>query len=693
MNNNITKKTLDEYEIIMNRIRIDQWAQPVNQDVQNWVNTQLEDGSWSGLPYGPHEDRNVPNIEDHLDRLRDVASAYTNSTSIYFSDLNFKNCVVNGLNFWNNSNTTDGNWWWNEIDFPKKLGYILILMRFDVGSVPESIENTSISLMYDPPYSIVEPHGTGANMLDIGSHFISRGALIRDSILIYEVVDTVAINSGYGSNPQIASIRYDNSFQDHGPQLHISSYGEVFSSGLTDMVKLLETTSFEFDNTQIGPLLEFSALGQVPTIRGSKWDFNVLGRGISRKNNATANSMISQFQSMVNLDSNRIELYQNAIARIQGNQPANFTPPISHTHFWFSDFTNHSTSNYYVSLRLVSTRTAEIETGNGENLKANYFSYGATCIMVDGEEYYNIMPFWDWRKIPGITFKETNENYPPREIWGGNFGKTNFVGGVSSGNYGASTLDFEKDNVSGKKSWFFLKNEIVCLGSAITFTGTTNEAIITSVEQNNGNGDAKISINGTISQIPPGTLGAPPIVYDNPEWVSHHNLSYFFPEPQIVKMDYNLKEGNWTDINIGQPDSIISGDVFSLWIDHGSDLSNGNNYSYTIVPTTEPESYQLRTTTLENSAIIQAVYQPDDDVVQIIFHSSGSLIFDENTITVDAPCALMIENTTIYVADPTQLLDDIGLTILYKGLTLNKRISFPNQEGQKGTTVSVDFQL
>src|SRR5258708_32290014 len=45
---------------------------------------------------------------------------------------------------------------------------------------------------------------------------------------------------------------------------------------------------------------------------------------------------------------------------------------------------------------------------------------------------------------------------------------SDFAGGVSDGVYGAAGLDYNRDGVTGRKSWFFLDHEIVCLGAGLT---------------------------------------------------------------------------------------------------------------------------------------------------------------------------------------------------------------------------------
>ena len=69
---------------------------------------------------------------------------------------------------------------------------------------------------------------------------------------------------------------------------------------------------------------------------------------------------------------------------------------------WCSDIMVQRRPGYYTSARMYSTRTLNTDGYiNGENKKSHHLADGATYIFRTGEEYRDIFPVWDWKRIPG----------------------------------------------------------------------------------------------------------------------------------------------------------------------------------------------------------------------------------------------------------------------------------------------------
>ena len=75
---------------------------------------------------------------------------------------------------------------------------------------------------------------------------------------------------------------------------------------------------------------------------------------------------------------------------------------IGHKHFWDSDQTVHRFSTWMASVKMASDRVIGTELVNEDNLKGFYMGDGALYTYCRGDEYLNIFPFWDWRKIPAL---------------------------------------------------------------------------------------------------------------------------------------------------------------------------------------------------------------------------------------------------------------------------------------------------
>lgn len=138
-------------------------------------------------------------------------------------------------------------------------------------------------------------------------------------------------------------------------------------------------------------------------IRGKYMLFDVLGRGISRKDITDKSATALFAERMAVLDPEHIEEYKAIIARLKDEQAADYKLKPLHTHYFRGDYTLHVRPGYTFDVRTVSTRTMRCEYGNGENLKTYFMSDGCTNIVTQGNEYANIFPAWNWRRIPGTT--------------------------------------------------------------------------------------------------------------------------------------------------------------------------------------------------------------------------------------------------------------------------------------------------
>src|SRR5206468_7078239 len=122
---------------------------------------------------------------------------------------------------------------------------------------------------------------------------------------------------------------------------------------------------------------------------------------------------------------------------------------------------------YYLSAKIISKRTFGTESLNGENCKGYYLPLGATNILTHGNEYQNIYPVWDWTKVPGTTAGTNNDSTTLTNYL---YGTNNFGGGVSNGKAGVIAFDGNYRGVRAKKAYFFINNQMLCLGAGISST-------------------------------------------------------------------------------------------------------------------------------------------------------------------------------------------------------------------------------
>lgn len=663
-----------------------------NTSMDSWISTQNTNGSWPDLKYGTLTVTQSV-TDNHVTRLWNLAAACSKIGNAKYNDATYKDAIKRGLQFWYTSNTIDPNWWFNKILFPQKLGELLIFMRVFDGYIPKitsiGIDEPEIISLFSPTVvNDITLQGTGANAIDIGLHYVYRGLLTEDRVLLENTKNKL-------ESILVDNIKGDLIYQDHGPQIMTASYGWVFCDGLINLAYYLADSPAAFDtaSANFGNVLRFIRETQISSARGRSWDFSIMGRGVSRLNGMNANMNYLQYLAD-NVDPANKTEYLDALSRLKGSSPANYNVREFNKHYWASDYNQHARKGYLFTVRNTSTRTVEAEKGNGENLKANYFSYGANFISIDGSEYTNIMPVWDWSMIPGTTFPYTT-TFPTRPDWGTNYAVNSFVGGVSDGIHGASVLNLNKLGIQAKKSWFFFNDEIVCLGAGII--DSSNRNVRTTINQSWMNAPSySCSVGSTTEAMQ--SLSSSTYTNTNLKYLRNGAVGYYFPNQGNLKYTMKSQSGAWSSINSSMGSSTIeSGYVFSLWLDHGNNPSNAS-YSYIVVPgiDTQQKAQSYDASAIEiiqNTSAIQAVYHKTLDILQVIFHQAGTVNFGNKSVNVDYPCTLMFKNGThITVADPFQTRANITVTVTSSGTPYTKQIALPTSAEMKGSSATVSFE-
>jgi chondroitin AC lyase len=215
------------------------------------------------------------------------------------------------------------------------------------------------------------------------------------------------------------------------------------------------------------------------------------------------------------------------------------------------------------------------------------------------------------------------------------------VGGVSDGTNGCAALDYRRDGVRARKAWFFHGDTIVCLGAGISGTNLT-----TTVNQCLSRGPVRARVDGREVTCADGVLESGKV-----EWVEHDGTRYAFPKAQRVVISNRRQTGNWSRVyhSAAAPREDVTTPVFCLWVDHGRSPTNAS-YAYAIQPAGEE--------VLVNNEQLQAVRFADGSV-QAVFWEPGKL----QNIEVDQPSVVMLNGRCFRVADPTQKLGELTVTL------------------------------
>jgi chondroitin AC lyase len=338
-------------------------------------------------------------------------------------------------------------------------------------------------------------------------------------------------------------------------------------------------------------------------------------------------------------------------------------------YYWWSSYFVHQRKKYFASVRMHSSRQNNVEEPyNEEGLKNHHLADGSNFLSRTGKEYIDIFPVWDWQKIPGTTVVQKPVLPPSNQI--AKKGLSEFVGGVSNGEFGAAAFDFKSphDPLKAHKAWFFFDREYVCLGAGIN--SSAEYPVATTLNQCLLNKDVVVKTKSGSQILSKGEHNLKDV-----SWVLHDSVGYFFPAPVFANIRNATASGNWRQITHQSlaTDELVQKDVFTLWLDHGKQPVSAN-YAYIIVPGISSSSLEQYSKTkniviLANSPEMQAVQSKELNISEIVFYKPGNIKLENNIILAATnPCIAMVRLKgrsidEISVSDPTEKLSSLQLSV------------------------------
>lgn len=682
----------NDFEVLMQKIRIDFAKNPsIDEDLKKYNEA---DGSFTDVDYSSIQRTNWPPLE-HIDRLYNFVFAYTNPNNKYYKDEDLFTKIEQGLEYWHKRNPWCHNWWYNQIAEPQRLGILLIQMRTGEKQLNRELENKILERIKTDGGNPAK--WTGANRTDISLHWIYRACLSENEADLKFALENVYNPIVYTTKE---GFQHDNSYFQHGQQLYIGGYGDEILKGVTQIAMYAKGTQYAIPQDKLALLSRFMRETYYSTIRGQFMLFDVLGRGVSRPGTTKKTHTALFAKRMVELDPAHADEFKEIIARLDGKQPANYALTAKHTHYFRGDYTLHVRPTYTFDVRMISNRTARCEYGNGENLKTYFMSDGCTNIVVDGNEYDEIFPVWNWTRIPGTTAPQVDEIPMAASDWQ-TLGTSTFAGGVSDSLYGVSAYSYTDSyagiNTSARKAWFFFNDEIVCLGAGIH--STSSYPIFTTINQClSSTENAIVCQKGKVSAINEGISD-----YSSPEWILHNKVGYILPDGQQVIATNQVQTGSWYDINHSTSKDITQKKVFTLCLNHGITPERAT-YAYIVVPgiqsPEEMKSYRRKNNLeiLANTENVQVVRNKKDDIWQMVFYDAGEFTDKDMTVKTSKGCALIIKNmdknkAEVHIADPAQSRSDITVNICTGKRSGTVNCDFSNSDIYAGRTQAFEIRL
>lgn len=640
----IPRETISSDQIV---VELMQRYPRTEAEIRELLSHSNADGSWSDIDYA---DKSLSGWKPfvHTQRTFMLAKVYNQKGSSYYHSKALIDRIHQSLQYWFKSKLVCRNWWYNQIGVPKALGAVFLLVE-DQLSASEKEEAVTVMLNS----KIV---GTGQNMVWQSGNVLMRGLLQNNMQLVKLGRDSIAAQ--IVRNGSVEGIQIDHSFHQHGAQQQFGNYGAAFISDMGFWGKIFSGTSLAIDQPKLDILADLITQGYQRVIWKGFLDVNGLGRQFFRHaQEFKALSAAFAANRLRYADAKNKDKYSNFLNK--GFLTVKGSPDLQGVyHFWNSDQTVARRPKWMASLKMASSRIIGAESLNGDNLKGFYIGDGAIYTYIDGSEYKDVFPLWDWRKVPGVTAYETQ--LPLNGATEGTRNHASFVGNVNDGNIGLTTMQLKRDKLSALKSYLFTDDFVLCLGAGIA---TDSASIVTTaIDQRLKRGELKHLKNKTWVGVKSLDIDA---VQDT-RFFSDQTGYIVLNAPKVAARD-ELKSGLWSDIMRSYPIDVKGQDsVVSLWIDHGLQPKN-SAYQYFILPAaTEQKTAAFDVKSVEilsNTKDLQVIFLTKERAVLISTLKAGEVKLPFNgTLKTKQPGLFLIKYKTqngkpaVIYNDPTQEL-------------------------------------
>jgi len=628
---------------------------------------------WNDLPLGSVS----ANITSTFQRLQAMALAWATPGSSLQGNASLASATASGLdwmtaNIYTTSAAEYDNWFHWEISGPQALNNAAVLLYPALTGIEITNYNNSVDRF--------SPNGPGATFGWM------TGANTSDKVLV------VAIRSILGKNGSLLSVAQtnlspvflyvtssdgfyaDGSFVFHGNIAYTGHYGLVLLGDIPKIVNLFQGSAWQITDPNLTNVFNWAISSFEPLIYNGIMMDMVRGRAASWSYETESDDGSSALSAMGQI----ANFAPTATATAINNFISSPRLASGQFHFASMDRVVALRSGFGFGLSMSSSRIANYESINSGNLHGWFTGDGMTYLYIGSADSQFNSDFWptiDPYHLPGTTVetnsranssgeaKTTDQNL----VGGAQVNNAFGVAGMSLHSYGTTLL--------GRKSWFMLDNEIVCLGAGIT-CGDASGIHTTAENRRLGNPiTSSLTVNGVaitptvgwVSNLPSATAS----------WCALSGTGgYYFPAGQTnLQATFLSSSGSWSQINSGDDSTTRTDNYFKLWFNHGVQPANAS-YSYVLLPnmtasTVSNYAASPDVVILTNTSSIQALKKPVLGVVAANFWTNGTSSADLISVNNKASVITLETSNSMSVglSDPTQT----NTTSI--ALTLNRAVS------------------
>lgn len=656
-------------------------------------------------------------ILNSYNAIKNIANGYATRGTKFYKNEEVKNQIIAGMdwlydNAYHEGLPEIGNWWHWELGIPKAVNDILILMNGDIPK--EKVDKYLGATKFFQPDARYSGAGatasysstpdkrvsTGANRTDTAMISFLRGVLLEDKVEVKNALEAVTEVGEYATKGD--GFYKDGSFIQHNNVAYNGTYASVLFNGLGGILYLVKDTEFEIKSKKLNNIYEAILNGYGYLFINGGINDSVSGRAISRNKTSDLSRGRDVINSLAMLSEGaseeyRVRLQELIKTTISSNNSFNILEMsgnrtilgilrdivedesiktrniVGNKMFHSMDRAISKNKNGgAVALSMHSSRIANFETMNGENLKGWFTGDGMTYIYGnDSSAYTEFWPTVDMYHLPGVTNSLKVRGDRSGERRGITTPKA-WVGGVNNGEIfiGMDMLSWNKA-LKVKKSYLFTEDGVVAVyGDSLS----SNEGEIHTTIDNRILKSGKLMVNGkeitestVIENLKDMTIM---FVGNYPE----ETIGYRIIDAPKVEIKFEERKGNWKSIGGTDSKEIVKKYV-TIYINHGKNPKD-QKFSYLIFPMFKEEevkNYNLNSLKLvQSDEKIHAVEDNENRVVRINFwkdlpvkfrnirsFSTASMIVKENNngllIAVSEPTQLMKKNSTFEIEGTYEL--------------------------------------
>ncbi|MGW2485377.1 polysaccharide lyase 8 family protein [Streptomyces sp. NPDC001571] len=644
------------------------------------------------------------NMTASYGRLNTLAQAWAQPGTGSTGDTALIAAVGKGLDhlytqIYNENTKSFGNWWDWQIG-SSRLVLDTAVIAYDTLTA-EQIGHCTAAIDHFVPDSAVAIYSgtsTGANRTDLCRVLATRGVLGRNAAKIALARDALSPVFPYVTGGD--GLYADGSFVQHTWIAYTGSYGEVQIDGLSRLFALLAGSTWAVTDPNRQIILDSVERSYAPFLHDGLMMDCVNGRAISRQTTddqlmgrtimahiamlalgasaaerdrwrALIKGWVQRNRTTPVLTDQRLSVANLALLRAAVDAAPSAAPaPTGPRLFPAMDRAVHRGVRFAASLSMSSSRIAYYENGNGENLRGWHTGSGMLAWWGEGfagDQYSDgFWPTADPYRMPGTTVSRKPLADGEGGAWGAARPATTWVGGAGDGTYAAvgQHLKGLSSTLTARKSWFFVGDEIVCLGAGITAADGAPVETVADHRNLGATGTDALTVDG---RRLPTTLGRHDS-FRRARWahLAGHG-GYVFPDGAAVQALREERTGTWKAINTGGTADPVTRRYLTLWFDHGTDPTDAS-YAYVLLPGARQLETAVRAAdrdkirVLANSASVQAMWARRLGLLAANFWTAGAT----GGLGVDGPASVLVHTAhrtaTLSLAAPERSGTPVELT-------------------------------